>query len=36
MSAPHRVMAAQARAIRRIAAVLFPLTALAVLVNLPW
>ena len=36
MSAPHRVMAAQARAIRRIAAVLFPLTALAVLINLPW
>ena len=31
-----RVCAAQARAIRRIATVLFPLTALAVLINLPW
>ena len=31
-----RVCAAQARAVRRIAAVLFPLTALAVFINLPW
>ena len=31
-----RVCAAQARAVRFIAAVLFPLAALAVLVNLPW
>ena len=30
-----RVCAAQAQAIRRIATVLFPLTALAVLINLP-
>ena len=30
-----RVCAAQARAIRRIATVLFPLTALAVLISLP-
>lgn len=31
-----RVCAAQARAIHRIATVLFPLTALAVVINLPW
>ena len=31
-----RVCAAQARAIRRVATVLFPLTALAVVINLPW
>lgn len=40
MSAPCpprcRVCAAQARTVRRLAAVLFPLTALAVLINLPW
>lgn len=31
-----RECAAQARAVRRIAAVLVPLTLIAVLINLPW